>query len=274
MLDAMSKINFFTLPAEIRNEIYSLVWAYNDDIPPVQLRSSLAEALLLDTHKYKRVQEAPGNTRRLAPLLVCRQMREEAELLALSKTTFHLEGKSALPDTFHFKISPLSTMQIKSIRELTLTARVSQLRALNEAWEGLPFGHPCLHLERLVIVPQKPDAAGSCYAEVADLSQCHTLAYVLAETLKGLRQVTCIEVQNHGCFNGLVWRLLYRSLVYRMWRWGGIRCGLKFSSSDSRVDDTGKEWLQVMIGDEHDGNEVGFEVCRLMGKDGIDRDIS
>ncbi|QIX01348.1 hypothetical protein AMS68_006865 [Peltaster fructicola] len=263
--------SFFTLPAELRNQIYGLVWSRNDNIPSAAPeRSPLAEALLLDTHRSGKAKSEPQYGAHMALLLVCRQIRTEADLLALSRTTFHLTGKSVLPDAFHSQISTLSTCQIKSIRKLTLTARVTHLRAMNEAWEGLPFGHPCLHLDRLVIVPQKPDTSGSCYAEVADLSQCHTLAYVLAETLKSLRRVTCVEVQNHGCFNGLVWRLLYRCLVYRMWRWGGIACGLKFAASDAGDDDSGKEWFKVMIGDEHEGHEVGAEVCRLMGKEGMD----
>lgn len=263
---------FFSLPPEIRNQIYNLLWIL-DEAPPIKVEqsSSLAQALLLDIHTTEEpVVENDKVGARFAPLLVCRQLKAEAELFAMSRTAFHLTGKSALPDMFHSRISSLSTAQIRAIRVMTLTAKVTQLRAMNEAWEGLPFGHPCLRLDKLVIRPQKPDTSGSCYAEVADLSQCHTLAYVLAESLKSMKNVLQVEVQNDNCFKDFIWRLLYRCLVYRMYKWGGIQCGMKFLCSAAIMDGSGEEWFKIFIGDHTEGSEVGSETCRLMGKDGVD----
>lgn len=116
----------------------------------------------------------------------------------------------------------------------------------------------------------------SAYAEVADLSQSHNLAYILAETLKGLRNVRVVEVRNQGCFNDVVWRILYRSLVYRIWRWGGERCGVRFECSGDGAEDERDAWFRSYfqqqeqiqpsgIGEVGGGNEVGAEVCRLAG---------
>ncbi|TKA30084.1 hypothetical protein B0A50_02803 [Salinomyces thailandicus] len=217
-------------------------------------------------------------SRQLAVLRTCKQIHAEAHLLALSLTPFHVSGDCSYPDLFDLRSRPLSPTKLAAIRHLTLTARISHLRALNEAWAGLPFGHPCLSLDTLTIVPRRPDCSMTAYAEVADLSQCHTLAYIFAETLKGLRNVKCVEVRNEGCFNAAVWRIVYRSLVYRLWKWGGDVCGARFEASGAGAGGEGKDgWFKVYLqqgqvwydpvqGDgDAPGREVGQEVMRLAG---------
>lgn len=126
-------------------------------------------------------------------------------------------------------------------------------------------------------MPRRPDCSSSAYAEIADLSQCHTLAYIFAETFKGLKNVTVVEVRNHGCFNAVVWRIVYRSLVYRLWRWGGGKCGLRFecpsvpaagSAVQQHDPDEQDAWFKVHLRPAVDleaGREVGEEVRRLAG---------
>lgn len=123
----------------------------------------------------------------------------------------------------------------------------------------------------------RPDASYEAYAEVADLSQCHTLAYILAETLKNLRNVRVVRVSNSNCFRDLVWRLVYRSLVYRIWKWGGTSCGLGFR------EDKEESWFEVLTSfnggeDEEEGGmwrDVGHEVNRLIGaREGGERFMS
>lgn len=141
---------------------------------------------------------------------------------------------------------------------------------MNESWDGFPFGHRDLRLATLTIIPTRADPGGSAYREVADLSQSHTLAHIFAETLKKLRNVGVLQVRNSGCFNEVMWKLVYRSTVYGMWRWGGGRCGVRFECSGEEVEGTGEEWFCAWIGEEGDrkGFEVGDEVVRLVGASG------
>jgi hypothetical protein len=259
--------SFLTLPNELRNTIYLYVFdELASSIPNVNDETNpIALALKFDTTSY--LNACHSNThsaRKLAVLQTCRQINTEAHLLALSMTPFHISGDCSYPDLFDLRSRPLSPTKIGAIRHLTLTARISHLRALNEAWAGLPFGHPSLNLDTLTIVPRRPDCSNSAYAEVADLSQSHTLAYIFAETLKGLRNVKTIEVLNKGCFNDVVWRILYRSLVYRLYRWGGEKIGVRFECSADAPDER-DAWFKVFLGGHESGRDVGDEVIRLAG---------
>lgn len=263
--------SFLTLPTELRNAIYLLV--FDDLILPVPsiepAPDAPASALKFDIGASYLPSHQTTNThsaRRLSVLGTCRQIHDEAHLLALSMTPFHITGDCSYPDLFDLRSRPLSPAKIGAIRHLTLTARISHLRALNEAWAGLPFGHPSLKLGTLTIVPRKPDCSSSAYAEIADLSQSHTLAYIFAETFKGLRNVKTVEVCNKGCFNDLVWRIVYSSLVFRVYKWGGERCGLRFECSEKREDGSERDgWFRVHIGETEAGLEAGDEVVRLAG---------
>lgn len=270
-----------TLPAELRNTIYLYVFeselSSSDNIPPYQeTPDALAKALRINISYLKPHTPNDFASNKLRSLRTCRQIHTEAHLLALSMTPFHLHGDCTYPDLFDLRSRSLSSAQIGAIRHITLTAKISNLRALNEAWAGSPFGHPSLKLDTLTIVPKRPDASHSAYAEVADLSQSHTLAYIFAETFKSLRNVREVTVLNNACFNEVVWRLVYRSLVYRMWRWGGERCGITFLSSEvagrngklaaatEHKYEPGQEWFKVFLNGEA-GFDVGDEVCRLVG---------
>lgn len=268
-----------TIPCELRNTIYTYIFD-----PSITSSSSRASApshsiaelpplhvlpeLKYDLHAKPSTQppQNPTNTpHRLAPLLTNRQIHTEAHLLALSLTPFHLAGDITYPDLFALRTQHLPPPKLAAIRHLTLTARISHLQAMNETWMSQPFGHPTLRLETLTLLPRRPDASHSAYAEVADLSQSHTLAYCLAETFKGLRNVRCVEVRNvGGCFKDVVWRIVYRSLVYRLWRWGGTRCGVRFECGGEGEGG----WFRVYFGGGERGVEVGEEVIRLAGLTG------
>ena len=289
--------SLLTIPCELRNAIYSYVFCTDADdeltafTPHTAEPNALAQALRLrDPPNHDIDLRIPNN---LPLLLTSRQIYAEAHALALHHTAFHLSGPSACPETFALLASPLlcnsqnnntnTTSKLPSLRHLVLRARISHLRALNETWNGLPFGQPLLHLHTLTLIPLKPPCHGSAYAEVADLSQSHTLAYIIAETAKTLRQVWCLVVRNEGCFSEVVWRLVYRSLVYRIWRWAGPRAGLRFECSGEGEEGVGegREWLKVWIGDGDGGNggedsgarEVGEEVLRLVGGKGEARGL-
>jgi hypothetical protein len=206
----------------------------------------------------------------LFTLLTCHQIHREAQLLALSTSTFHLHSTSAEPEHFAVRTLPLSPAKLGALKHLTLTARITQLRALNETWNGQPFGNAYLHLDTLTLVPRRPDATKSAWAEVAELDQCHTLAHVLAETFKTLGKVGEVKVVNAGCFGEGVWRLVYRHLVFKVWRWGGMNCGVRFECSD--VDDGEGGWFKAFLGQVESegvrGSDAGDEAYRLLTAEG------
>lgn len=258
--------SFLTIPSELRNAIYCYVFtphhedtitSYKEEHP-----DPIAEALNLECPLELRL----CHPHQLCLLQTCKQVHNEAHLLALSMTGFHITGERSYPDCFAARAGVLRDAKVSALRHITLTSRIASLRALNETWEGLPFGNPALDLETLTIVPTRADSSRSAYQEVADLSMSHTLAYIFAETLKGLRNVKMVQVQNRGCFNEVVWKLVYRSLVYRTWRWGGGRCGLRFQCSEDDLN--GDEWFKVWLKDGVEGREVGDEVVRLVGASG------
>ena len=90
-----------------------------------------------------------------------------------------------------------------------------------------------------------------------------------------------MEVRNEGCFNDVVWRIVYRSLLYRLWRWGGDRCGVRFEASQPGEAGSEKDgWFKVYLHQgaghcsarsdashevELPGKEAGEEVMRLAG---------
>ncbi|KAK4553994.1 hypothetical protein LTR86_008835 [Recurvomyces mirabilis] len=271
--------SLLALPCELRNQIYLYIfaeqWATRDAANsskgrPSEHTNALSLALQLDTKAETSSLSSDRRLSHFSILLTCHKLRTEAQLLALSHTPFDLPSDCSSPDIFALRTAHLSQPQLASLRHLSLTAKINPLRALNESWFGLPFGHPSLRLDKLTIVPQKPDCTTSCYAEIADLSQAHTLAYVLAETLKGLRNVKTLEVRNENCFNFSVWQVLYKGLILKLWRWGGVKCGVTFESlEDDREDWKGSDAAFRVYMDECHANgrgrEVGDEIIRLAG---------
>jgi hypothetical protein len=288
-------LTLLTLPPEIRNQVYAYIFippSPNEPIPQApDIASPLAKALQIDyippctshrEHSSNSDSDSPCSHSShqhspLSTLLTSRQIHHEAQLLALSTTTFHLHSTSAEPEAFALKTHPLSQPKIASIKHLTLTARISQLRALNESWNGTPFGHPHLSLSTLTLIPRRPDATKSAWAEVAELDQAHTLAHVLAETVKGLREVGEVRVVNGGCFGKAVWRVCYRHAVFKVWRWGGGNCGVRFewagSSSEDGSGSGEREGEREDGGVGEDKEVVGGCFRIFLGKDGDERGI-
>lgn len=268
------KASLLTIPSELRNSIYTLIFD-DQELPganPAEIvlpptAPAFAAALGLQPLKPTCPRR---KTNDLDVLRTCKQIYQEANLLALSYTPFQVSAECTYPDIFDLRSRPLSAARIGAIKHITLRARTSHLRALNEAWLGRPFGHPSLQLDTLVIVPSRPEVYGAAFAEIADLSQSHTLAYIFSETFKGLRNVKCVEVRNEGCFKEVVWKLVYRQLTFRLWRWGGGRCGVRFESGECAPGGTAvseNQWFKAWFGEER-GVECGEEVVRLVGDTG------
>lgn len=68
------------------------------------------------------------------------------------------------------------------------------------------------------------------------------LAHVLAETLKGLKQVERVIVRNEDkSFNPGVWKVVHSQFVWKLWTWGGDGAGCLF-----RRDESGEDaWFEV-----------------------------
>lgn len=265
--------SLLTIPCELRNAIYMSI--FDPDLSECHRRvpdrpDELAVALKMQEPSRYLNDRKSLPSQKLKLLQTCQQIHREANLLALSLTPFYVRGESSYPDVFDLQSRVLSSTKLGAIRHIVLSARTTHLRALNEAWCGFPFGHPSLQLDTLTIIPSRPECHSRAFAEIADLSQTHALAYILSETLKTLRKVNCLEVRNEGCFNEVVWRLFYRSLVYRLWRWGGSICGIKFESGElqpggSEVKEN--QWFRAyLVDNEGKGAECGEEVCRLVGQ--------
>lgn len=277
-------LTLLTLPPEIRNQVYAYIFVppVNEPIPRApDIASPLAIALQLDlppclpsqNHDSDGDNESDSQPPRppsaLDTLLTCHQIHREAQLLAISTSTFHLHSISAEPEHFTLRTHPLTTAKVGALKHLTLTARITQLRALNETWNGRPFGNSSLRLETLTLVPRRPDATKSAWAEVAELDQCHTLAHVLAETFKTLGRVDEVKVLNGGCFGEGVWKLVYRHLVFKVWKWGGMNCGVRFECSGADEVEGEGGWFRAFLGSEGDrGNDAGVEAYRLLGAEG------
>ncbi|KAK5175471.1 uncharacterized protein LTR77_000610 [Saxophila tyrrhenica] len=192
--------SLLTIPCELRNAIYYYIFTPPnngaDQTSPLESSTGsndLATALALPQPSTPTSTTKPDPYDPLRLLLACRQIHSEAHLLALAHTSFHLHGETPYPCNFSALASPLRESKLRAIRHLTLETRIASLRAMNETWLGLPFGNPCLHLDTLTITPTRADCSRSAYAEVADLSQSHTLAYVFAETFKTLRNVGMVN---------------------------------------------------------------------------------
>ena len=131
------------------------------------------------------------------------------------------------------------------------------------------FGCADFRLASLTLVPQqRPDVQFGAYVEVVDLSQCHTLAFILAEMVAQMRRgsVGQLVVRNEdGCFEEETMHLVYRSLVYRLWR-GGYR---PLSEQAFREEEKGKRFCVWMgEGAREKGNSLDSEFTNLSARSG------
>lgn len=265
--------SFLSIPAELRNHIYGLLF------PPPRCQSLGKQCQLdlppLSSFGEDVVYSVPCATSRstgvAAIALGCRQLQRETQLLFLGTTLFHLTGSAADPVVFATLASHLPLSHRQAVRHIVLSARISHLRSMNETWNALPFGSGDFFLETLTLVPRRPEIHERAWAEVADLSQSHTLAYILGETLKSLRHVGIVIVCNEGCFNEVIWQLTYRSLVFRLWKWGGRLCELKVCENEAEKCFAIKcnGWPNTRADDLNDTRtwkDIGEELNRLVGE--------
>jgi len=258
---------FLNLPAELRNQIYDLLFIESCPYTPssrTELPVLRPLPSLTDFGKPSSLDETHNNSPQ--PLtLTNRQLSRETQLLHLQKTTFAVSGDYADPERFsRLCNASLSPSLVSQIRHITLVGRIPRLRALNELWNGMPFGNPHLALKTLVIVPRRPASYDFHHADIADQSSAYTLAYILSETLKSLRGVERIIVRNEDeCFKDSMWRLIYRSMINRLLLWAGKLCSYGF-----RWDHEQGKWFEVLVdgrsADPEVYNDTAQEFQRIM----------
>ncbi|KAG9652185.1 hypothetical protein KCU64_g8458, partial [Aureobasidium melanogenum] len=243
--------SLLTLPAELRNQIYDLLFIESCPYTCTTNNTPRSRPSLSDFGKPSSLDET-ASTPAQPLLLTCRQMHRETQLLHLQRTSFAIGGLYADPEAFaRLCTANLPPPLAKQLRHITLVGRINRLRALNESWNGIPFGNPHLSLETLVLVPRRPAQYDRHYAEIADLDSAHTLSYTLSETLKNLHNVQRLVVRNEDdCFNDVVWKVIYRSLISRLLRWGGKLCSCRFREGDG--------WFEILV----DGRDADPEVYR------------
>lgn len=276
MAETPAPPTLMTLPAELRNAIYNLIYVVQSPyspqsrtessiatpVPPRFSLASFGDKSPLDTLPASIIS---SNHHVGALLQTCKQIHTETTGFYFTRSTFHLTGPHATPEYFVRLVAPLRPAALSQIRHITLTGRINHLLAMNGSWDGYPFGNTRLKLDTLTVIPRRPHTHETHYAEVADLYQSHTLAHILAETLKGLKGVKSLIVRNdEECFNNIAWRLFYRSLVLRLWRWAGGMVGLMF-----RQDETEMLWFEISH-TAHGEDQTGWktaadEVERLVG---------
>ncbi|THX36224.1 hypothetical protein D6D10_06869 [Aureobasidium pullulans] len=241
--------SLLSLPAELRNQIYDLLFIETCPYTCPTNDTSTSQPTLADFGKSSSLDEAV--LIRAQPLLLtCRQMHQETQLLHLQRTSFAIGGNYADPEAFsRLCTANLPAPLISQLKHITLVGRINRLRALNESWNGVPFGCQHLSLETLVLVPRRPAQYDRHYAEIADLDSAHTLSYTLSETLKNLHNVERVVVRNEDeCFNEVVWKVIYRSMISRLLRWGGKLCSCRFRE--------GEGWFEVLV----DGRDADPDV--------------
>jgi hypothetical protein len=241
--------SFLHLPAELRIHIYDLVFI--ESCPyTYPVHSPLgSNPSLVDFGRPSILDETQPFTCQ-SLLLTCRQIYNETQHLHLQRTTFAIGAHCAHPDAFsRLCTTNLSPPLVSQLRHITLVGRINHLRALNESWNGVPFANPHLSLQTLLLVPRRPVQYDLHHAEMADLSTAHTISYILSETLKNLHRVERVIVRNENdCFNDLVWKVIYTSMISRLLRWGGKLCSCRFRR--------GHGWFEVLPDGRHADPEL------------------
>ncbi|KAI4722859.1 hypothetical protein E4T48_00851 [Aureobasidium sp. EXF-10727] len=143
--DSYEKTSFLTLPAEIRTQIWSLVFdpeqSYKDAFSCPRCTEEAPSAL----------QEDYWASTYLQPLLTCRQFYQDAHLLAFSRTTFVIRNPYTVLDISGRINSTLRPAQISSLRSVAIISEARHFRQMHH-WKTHAFGIPALRLEDMTII--------------------------------------------------------------------------------------------------------------------------
>jgi hypothetical protein len=143
--DKYEQASFISLPAEIRTQIWSLVFdpeqSYKDAFSCPRCTDQASSAL----------QEDYWASIYLQPLLTCRQFYQDAHLLAFSRTTFVIRNPYTVLDIAGRMNSTLRPEQISSLRSIAIISEARHFRQMHH-WKSHAFGIPALQLDDMTII--------------------------------------------------------------------------------------------------------------------------
>ncbi|CAD0021481.1 unnamed protein product [Aureobasidium pullulans] len=142
--DHFEKTSFLTLPAEIRTQIWKLVFN-----PEQSYQDAFSCPRCTDAPQA--LQEHYWASSYLQPLLTCRQFYQDAHLLAFSRTTFVIRNPYTVLDIAGRINSTLRPTQISSLRSIAIISEARHFRQMHH-WKTHAFGIPALDLEDMTII--------------------------------------------------------------------------------------------------------------------------
>ncbi|KAI4853171.1 hypothetical protein E4T44_01005 [Aureobasidium sp. EXF-8845] len=143
--DRYEKASFLTLPAEIRTQIWSLVF------DPEQSYKDVFSCPRCNDQASSALQEDYWASMYLQPLLTCRQFYQDAHLLAFSRTTFVIRNPYTVLDIAGRINSTLRPEQISSLRSIAIISEARHFRQMHH-WKNHAFGIPALQLDNMTII--------------------------------------------------------------------------------------------------------------------------
>lgn len=125
--------SFLSLPAELRNHIYDLL--FTESCPYTCAIDDLSSfrRTVADFGKPTNL-DGIARTKPQPLLLTCRQIHTETQLLHLQRTNFAIGGIYAGPEPFsRLCNAALSPPLMAHVRHITLVGRINRLRVMNES---------------------------------------------------------------------------------------------------------------------------------------------
>lgn len=184
-------ITLLALPAEIRNAIFNHV--YSSSPGDGYKYGGAYSGLTLD--------ERYSSTSKLHCLLTCRQLYNDAVLLAFARTHFIITN---LFVNIPSRLATLQQDQIESIRSLSFVADARHFRKLHVSyWGQYPFGLPSLNLDILTVVLHRSSSWHYLFDFTSNIVQ-------LLRHLKGIKSL--VIVRNKASVKGSL-KTWYNRLV-------------------------------------------------------------
>jgi hypothetical protein len=204
------KTTFFHLPAELRTQIWKLVF------DPLQSHQAALSGPTCNEPTPQTLQDDYWASDYLQPLLTCRQFYRDAHLLAFSRTTFAIRNPYTVRDIEERMQARLSPQQVASIRTIAVVCEARHFRQMHH-WKGCAFGIPSLQLDDMIIVLHR-----SSYWHY--LFEFNAMLASLLRDFEGAKRVTfvrnraLVKPHFHTWFNRFVGAMLSLDRVERYGR--------------------------------------------------------
>lgn len=171
---SMASRNLLSLPAEIRNAIFEHTFRYAD----AGLRTKCNGTVVLDEDYSVR--------QKLRCLLACRQLNNDASLLAFHQVHFVVTNLFInIPE----RLSLLQPSRLEALRSLAFIADARHFTKMHvHHWKSYPFGMPELTLDTLTVILHRSSAWHYLFDYTANIVQ-------LLRQLQGVRRLVFVRNQ-------------------------------------------------------------------------------